>query len=149
MRLLDDEYRVYYYHQRGCGKSSRPVDSFESANYFENMQTLDRKLGMAALYAVEFPEHVEKMVLISPAGLLQFPPAFGGMDVVKEYLKEPQKRGYDEFIARYFDYGSIFQRSEEELSTLNRQYDLFYFQALREKAITLPESVTEIHGNGQ
>jgi proline iminopeptidase len=178
LRKLGDEYHIYYYHQRGCGKSTRPIDSFESANYYENMQTLDRKLGMAAqlmdierirrilnqdkliiighsyggflaaLYSIEFPEHVEKMILISPAGLLQFPPTHSGMDVVRKYLNEPQKREYDEFIGRYFDYGTIFQRNEDELSTLNSQYGLFYSRALREKGITLPESVTEVLGNG-
>jgi proline iminopeptidase len=178
LRFLGDEYHAYYYHQRGCGSSSRPIDSFSSDDYYENMQTLDRNLGMAAqlmdierirrilnqdklilighsfggfiaaLYAVEFPEHVEKMVLISPAGLLQFPPAHGGMDVVKEYLRESQKRAYDEFVTRYFDYGSIFQKNEQELSKLNRQYDLFYLQALEEKGIVVPESAAELQENG-
>jgi proline iminopeptidase len=45
--LLSDRYRLVYYHQRGCGRSSRPISSFAGANMYENMQALYRKLGLA------------------------------------------------------------------------------------------------------
>ncbi len=87
-------YKFFYYHQRGCGKSTHPVDGFESKNYYKNMVSLNSLLGMpaqladierirrileqdrlilighsyggflATLYALEFSEHVGKMVLI-------------------------------------------------------------------------------------
>ena len=39
---LEGDYRFYYYDQRGCGKSTRPFDTFASTNYYENMQALNK-----------------------------------------------------------------------------------------------------------
>ena len=109
LKPLSTSYRFQYYDQRGAGKSSRPIDKFTSSNYYENMQTLDRTLGLgaqiadierirhilgdekiilvghsfggfiASLYAAEFPEHVKALVLISPAEMLVMPPESGGL----------------------------------------------------------------------
>jgi proline iminopeptidase len=106
---LTDRYRFQYYDQRGCGKSSRPIDRFASSNYYGNMQTLDRTLGigaqiadmerirqilgdekiilighsfggfLASLYAAEFPEHVKALILVAPAEMLVMPPESGGL----------------------------------------------------------------------
>lgn len=100
---LTGEYRFHYYDQRGCGKSTRPIDRFESQNMYENMTRLNQTLGLgaqiadierirqilgedklilvghswggflASLYAAEFPEHVAALVLISPANMLVMP----------------------------------------------------------------------------
>jgi proline iminopeptidase len=100
---LTGDYRFHYYSQRGCGGSTRPIDRFESKNMYENMQTLDRTLGLgaqiadierirrilgdeelilvghswggflASLYAAEFPEHVATLVLVAPANVLVMP----------------------------------------------------------------------------
>lgn len=108
LSALEDSYRFIYYDQRGCGGSTRPYDRFESANQWENMQTLERTLGigaqlqdierirrllgeeklillghsygafLATLYAAEFPVHVEALVLVSPADLLVMKPGEGG-----------------------------------------------------------------------
>jgi proline iminopeptidase len=108
---LNDHYRFQYYDQRGSGKSSRPIDTFTSSNDYENLQALDRTLGLgaqiadierirqilgedqlilvghsfggflASLYAAEFPEHVKALVLVAPAELLVMPPASGGLFV--------------------------------------------------------------------
>ena len=102
-------YRFHYFDQRGCGRSTRPVDRFVSANYYQNMLRLDRALGLgaqiadierirrilgeeklilighsfggflAALYAAEFPEHVKGLILISPANVLVMPVDDGGL----------------------------------------------------------------------
>jgi proline iminopeptidase len=109
LALLNTNYTLHYYDQRGCGKSSRPIEKFASANYYENMQALDRTLGLgaqiadierirqilgddqvilvghsfggflAALYAAEFPEHVRALVLVAPAEVLVMPPPSGGL----------------------------------------------------------------------
>src|SRR5688572_17001953 len=39
-------HRVFYYHQRGCGKSTRPFDKFTSPNYYVNMKQLEQTLGI-------------------------------------------------------------------------------------------------------
>ena len=36
-----DGYEFYYYHQRGCGNSTHPVDRFKSGDYYANMVELD------------------------------------------------------------------------------------------------------------
>jgi proline iminopeptidase len=109
LKSLTSNYRFHYYDQRGCGKSSRPFDRFASSNYYENMQALDRTLGigaqiadierirqllgddkiilvghsfggfLAALYAAEFPEHVKALILVAPAEMLLMPPESGGL----------------------------------------------------------------------
>lgn len=109
MLPLKSEYRMHFYHQRGCGRSTRPVDKFTSSNYFQNMMTLDKALGLgaqiadierirrilgdekliiighsfggfiASLYAVEFPEHVHALILVAPADALVMPVKGGGL----------------------------------------------------------------------
>ena len=109
LKPLTDRYKFHYYDQRGCGQSTRPIDKFTSSNYYENMSTLDRTLGLgaqiadierirqilgddqlilighsfggflAALYAAEFPEHVAALILVAPADTLVMPPSTGGL----------------------------------------------------------------------
>jgi proline iminopeptidase len=100
---LTSTYRFHYYDQRGCGKSTRPIDRFASQNTYENMTKLDQTLGLGgqiadierirqllgedklilvghswggflgSLYAAEFPEHVAALILVSPANTLVMP----------------------------------------------------------------------------
>lgn len=106
---LTSQYTFHYYDQRGSGRSTRPISRFTSSNTYENMQTLDRTLGLgaqiadierirqilgddkiilvghsfggflASLYAAEFPEHVKALVLVAPAETLVMPPPSGGL----------------------------------------------------------------------
>jgi proline iminopeptidase len=161
-------YTFFYYHQRGCGQSTRPFDRFESKNYYKNMTSLIGALGMeqqladierirkilkagkivlighsyggyiATLYALEFPAHVEKMILLSPAGVLKLPADHDGMGAVKDYLPDKRKKDFDDFLKRYFDYGKIFTKSEKELAALNSEYSEFYVEASRHKGIDVP-----------
>jgi proline iminopeptidase len=96
-------YRVIYYHQRGCGRSTRPIHSFSGSNMYENMRLVHRTLGLpaqvgdierirrilgvdkmivighsfgaelAALWAAEFPEHVRALICVAPADLAVLP----------------------------------------------------------------------------
>jgi proline iminopeptidase len=100
---MSDEYQIHYYAQRGCGESTRPLDRFESSNTYQNMEILEKTLGLgaqiadierirrilgdeklilvghswggflASLYAAEFPHNVEALVLVSPANVLILP----------------------------------------------------------------------------
>lgn len=109
LRPLAGRYRFIYYDQRGCGRSTRPIDRFDSGNYYRNVRELDARLGLgthiadlervrkilgerrltlvahsfgallAALYAAEFPENVRGMLLVAPANLLKMPPGDGGL----------------------------------------------------------------------
>ena len=109
LKPLANQHRFHYYDQRGCGKSTRPVDRFALRNFYENMQTLNAALGLgaqvsdiekirrilndeklilighsfggflSALYAAEFPQHVKALVLVAPADLLVLPQKGGGL----------------------------------------------------------------------
>jgi len=161
-------YRFYYYHQRGCGKSTHPFNEFKSKNYYSNMTALIDKLGMeqqiadierirkildrekitiighsyggfiATLYAIEFPQHVEKMILVSPAGVLRLPPDDDGMAGIKKHLSDERKEDFDDWFKKYFDYGKIFTKSEKGLANLNTEYGEFYLEAAKRKGINVP-----------
>ncbi len=100
---LASGYRLVYYHERGCGQSTRPFRSLAGQSFYQSMQTLNRTLGLpaqvsdierirrilgrdklvlvghsfgaflAALYAAEFPEHVRAIVAVAPANLAVLP----------------------------------------------------------------------------
>lgn len=103
LKALGSAYRVHFYHQRGCGKSTRPIER-PAGSTGEKIQQVVRVLGiqeqvadierirrilgkekvilighsfggyLASLYAAEFPEHVAALVLVSPANLFRMPP---------------------------------------------------------------------------
>jgi proline iminopeptidase len=107
--FLAARYRLLYYHQRGCGLSSRPVKAFSGSNQYANMRALHQKLGLpaqvadiervrrllgvdrlillghsfgadiAALYAAEFPEHVRALVTVAPADMAVLPKKGGDL----------------------------------------------------------------------
>jgi proline iminopeptidase len=109
LKPLADRYRFIYYHQRGCGRSTRPIERFASSNYLANVKTLDAALGLgaqiadvervrrilgeeqlvivghsfggflASLYAAEFPERVKALILVAPADILVMPAKGGGL----------------------------------------------------------------------
>ncbi|MFP4363907.1 MAG: alpha/beta fold hydrolase [Spirochaetia bacterium] len=158
-RELDEQFEFFYYHQRGCGYSTRPVDSFESSNFYENMNAMNARLGieqqladierirrilgeekliiighsyggfLASLFAAEFPEKVEKIVLIAPANVVSMPQDEPGLyEQVREGLPASMRNDYDDYLERYFDYTSIFEHSEESLRLLNLEF-LPYYEA--------------------
>jgi len=171
-------YSFAYYHQRGCGKSTRPVDKFESQNFLQNMSILNKLLGiktqladierirhllkqdklilighsygafLATLYAFEFPERVEKLVLISPADILSLPSTHGGMDRMRKHLSLEEQAEFDAFLKEYFNYGAIFQKSEDELARINSGFAKFYVAALRKIGVGLAEETEETKGLG-
>jgi proline iminopeptidase len=109
LAVLTETHRFHYYAQRGSGQSSRPIDTFSSASFYDNMKTLESTLGisaqladierirrilgaqkltiighsfgafLAALYAAEFPERVAALVLVSPADVLVMPDKDGSL----------------------------------------------------------------------
>lgn len=167
LATLSGTYRFQYYDQRGCGDSIRPFDRFSSPNTYENMQTLEKSLGLgaqiadierirrilgeeklilvghswggfqAALYAAEFPEHVEALVLVSPATMLVMPQEdselFGS---VRAQLPEDQLAEYDAFLESYFDFNGLFQKSEADLVAMQEQFGSYYTSVIK---TNLPE----------
>ncbi len=158
---LTHQYRFHYYDQRGCGRSTRPIDRFDSNDFYANMTRLDRTLGLgaqiadierirqllgeeklilighsfggflASLYAAEFPERVEALVLVAPADVLVMPPEHGGLfEAVRERLPEEEKAGYDAFMERYLSFNDIFSRSEADLVALNSEFGRYYLAVI-------------------
>ncbi|MEW5869502.1 MAG: alpha/beta hydrolase [Chloroflexota bacterium] len=154
---LAEEYRFHYYDQRGCGKSTRPFDRFESSNMYANMTSLDRTLGLgaqiadierirqilgneklilvghswggflASLYAAEFPERIQALVLISPATALVMPQEEADLfDTVHQRLPEAQRSEFDAFMQDYMDFNKLFTRSEADLIALNERFGEYY-----------------------
>ncbi len=158
---LTQSYRFQYYDQRGCGQSTRPIDEFSSQNYYENLTTLDKTLGLgaqiadverirqilgeeklilvghsfggflASLYAAEFPEHVQALILVAPAETLVMPPPSGGLfEQVRKRLPEDMRADYDAYLKRYLDFQSIFSQSEADLTALNEEFARYYQSAV-------------------
>jgi proline iminopeptidase len=165
LAALADDYQFHYYDQRGCGQSTRPIDEFSASNYYENMTALDRALGigaqvadmerirrilgeeeiiiighswggfLASLYAAEFPERVEALILVAPANVLVMPQDDGGLfDAVEERLPESMRDDYAAWMEEYFDFGSIFSKSEAYLGALNEGF-VQYYEAVAQTSI--------------
>jgi proline iminopeptidase len=159
LKPLTGTYQFHYYDQRGCGKSTRPFDRFTSQNMYDNMTLLDKTLGLGAqiadierirqilgeekliiighswggflatLYASEFPERVEKLILISPANTLVMPQPDAESDLfasVRAKLPQDQLAEYDAFIKDYFDFNKLFTRSDSELVAMDEKFGKYY-----------------------
>lgn len=100
--------RLHFYHQRGCGQSTRPITAPPEGSTYDRMVVAEARLGLAeqiadverirrllgreqvvlvghsfgaliaALYAAEFPDRVRALVLVAPAPLFQLPVPDGG-----------------------------------------------------------------------
>ena len=167
---LTGEYHFNYYDQRGCGESTRPIDRFESTNMYQNMMELDRTLGLgaqiadierirqilgddklilighswggflASLYAAEFPEHVEALILVSPANTLVMPQPDADSDLfasVREKLPADQQAEFDAFMKEYMNFNTLFQKSEADLLAMNEEFGKYYVQVV-EMEETMP-----------
>lgn len=180
LKLLNNNYKFVYYHQRGCGKSTRPFDTFSSKNYYENMKLLEGKLGidaqladiehirqllgvekliivghsfggfLASLYAAEYPDHVAKLILVSPAEVLKMPQKDGGLyEEVRRLLPEgTEKKEYELYLKRFFDYGKIFSQSEQSLSRMNFEFGEYYAAALKTRGKVLSEPFLQRDAGG-
>lgn len=131
-----------------------------SNTYYQNLQTLDQGLGLeaqiadierirrilgvekftlighsfgaflAALYATEFPAHVELLVLVSPAEMLAMPAEYGGLfPRIRERLPESERAGFDAFLKEYLNFQNIFSKSESDLVALNDRMGDYFQQA--------------------
>jgi proline iminopeptidase len=160
---LTSEFQFHYYDQRGCGSSTRPIDRFESQNMYQNMQTLDQRLGLgaqiadierirqilgdeklilighswggflASMYAAEFPEHVEALILVSPANTLVMPQPEADSDLfaaVRAKLPPEEQAEFDDFMKEYFDFNALFQKSEAELVAMNEKFGEYYLKIM-------------------
>ncbi len=161
LEALTDRFKFYYYHQRGCGESTRPFDRFVGRNFYENMLTLERTLGLGAqiadierirqilgqdkltlvghsfggliatLYAAEFPDRVDKLILVAPAGLLTPPDKERNLfELARAELDEPERIKFDELVEEYLDFSSIFSKSDADLIEVHSRLGQYLLTAL-------------------
>ena len=165
---LASRYQFHFYDQRGCGRSTRPIDRFQSSNFYENVKTLDKALGLGAqvadierirrilgddqliivghsfgaflatLYAAEFPERVKAMILVGPADLLLFPPSTDFFAEIRALLPESRRAAYADFLKRYMEFGDIFTKSDEQLRALSTEFMKYYAEASQAKKAPVP-----------
>jgi len=173
---LTGEYRFHYYAQRGCGDSTRPIERFASTNVYENMKTLDQTLGLgaqiadierirqilseeklilighswggflASLYAAEFPERVEALILVSPANVLVMPQPEADSDLfasVRAELPADQQAEFDAFMKDYFDFASLYEKSEDDLVALNEKFAEYYIGIIGSDLETLEKDLPQ------
>jgi len=163
LQPLTDEYRFHYYDQRGCGQSTRPIDRFSSSNTYENMSELDRTLGigaqiadierirrilnqdrlilighswggfLASLYAAEFPDRVETLILVAPANVLIMPQPDADSDLfasVRSRLDEDEQVEFDAFMGDYMDFKTLYNLSEQDLVKKQLDFGEYYAKVL-------------------
>ena len=86
---------------------------------------------LASLYAAEFPEQVERLILIAPADLLVFPSPYGDFfKNIRNRLSVDLQAEYDAWQTEYFDLGSIFTKTTVELESLDARFGEFFGQAI-------------------
>lgn len=106
---IDENWEFVYFHQRGCGQSSRPIQRFQTTDMNANRAELVNRFGLsrltedieqirgilgtekliimghsfgafvATMYAVKYPDHVRGLILVSPAAVLTMPAENGGL----------------------------------------------------------------------
>ncbi|MHC5006632.1 MAG: alpha/beta fold hydrolase [Planctomycetota bacterium] len=177
---LAADYRVTYYDQRGCGLSTRPFDRFESPNYYANMKQLEATLGLgaqvadlerirrllgeqrlilighsfggflAALYAAEFPQHVEKLVLLAPANMLVMPvPEEDDLfAAVRDRLPLDRQAEFAGFLEEYLDFGALFDHDEDSLARMNLRLGNYLLEGMGQPVLPVPEPGAAIDNGG-
>jgi proline iminopeptidase len=169
--------RFVYYHQRGCGESTRPFDRLEGG-FMEKLETLERKLGLgaqvadierirrilgeeklvivghsfggfiASLYAAEFPERVAALILIGPATVVKMPNDHDDLfETIRSELPEERHAVFDTWRERYLSMNGILDSNEAELAALSRDFGTYWKEAVLARGLTFPEEL-EIDNNG-
>ena len=137
LKRLANQHCFHYYDQRGCGNSTRPIDRFASRNFYENMQTLNAALGLAA--QVSDIEKIRRILGISERG--------GLFEQVRATLPAHMRPQYAAYLKRYLDFSGVFTLSDSELAALNAEFGRYYGAAAATRGIAAP-SIEDMHGNG-
>lgn len=158
--LLGPELRIHFHDQRGSGRSTRPIDRVTEQNTYAAMQQVEAKLGLAqqiadvdrvraaagadravlighsfggliaSLYAAEFPEHVDALILVAPAKLVKMP--IEGDDLfarVRARLPETSRAEYDVLLKKTFALGEAIRLDEAALGALYDAFGRYFVEA--------------------
>ncbi len=180
LTMINDSYKFIYYHQRGCGKSTKPIKSFDGGNYYQNMLKLSNELGfksqladierirkilgedkltlighsfggfLATLYAIEFPQRVNCLVLVSPADVVRITDDEGGslFEKVEANLQATRKEDFRKFMnEKYFGvYKDLFSKTEQELIDIQMEFSNYYIEAVGDTDYVMEEENPELYG---
>jgi proline iminopeptidase len=152
---------VHTFHARGVGRSSRPFDRFPAPSFFKGATELEGTLGvgeqladmerirqhlgvpklslighsfggfLATLYAAEFPERVQSLVLLAPASMLTMPSKdFDFFANVRAGLGSDERRAaFDSFVARYLDFPGLVALDEDKAARTQIEFDSYWSEA--------------------
>jgi len=85
---------------------------------------------IAALYAAEFPARVSHLLLVAPAPLVVMPkPGPDLFALTRERLPGSERKAYDDYLARYFDFGWALDRDDETLGRFYAEFQTFHARA--------------------
>jgi len=87
---------------------------------------------LAAMYALEYPDHVDGMVLGAPASVLLFPNEYGDLfAMVRETLGSDDRRAaYDAMLGRYMNFGDACSWLESERKAINNEFGAYYVEVV-------------------
>jgi len=88
---------------------------------------------LASLYASEFPERVERLILVAPANVLVMPQPDSESDLfasVSASLPESKQAEFETFMAEYMDFNSLFEKTEDELVRMNIKFGEYYMEVI-------------------
>ncbi|RKH43671.1 alpha/beta fold hydrolase [Corallococcus sicarius] len=161
--ITGDTLRWHFYDQRGCGASSRPFTHAPPGGTWQAMQAVEARLGLAAqladlerirrllgkerltlvghsfgalvaaLYAAEWPERVEALVLVAPAPLVTMPVDEEGdlFTQVRARLDAEGQRALAAWMKHSFDFPARLKDDEAHLAEHFAGFGPLYVQALR------------------
>jgi len=165
---IADRYKIVYYDQRGCGRSDRPIKSFDGGDFMQNTRKLTRYLGLrrqiedieqirkvfgvekitlighsfggfiSAMYAKDYPENVNAIVFVAPANMLKFPVEDDLFSIIRDMLPDSMLPSFDDLLARTFDFSNIYGNTDDDLMKLNSEIVPFYAYAAEEMGFSMP-----------
>ena len=87
---------------------------------------------LAALYAADYPDHVAKLVLVAPAAVMITPGSGDGLygEIMARLTDDQDRKEFTAWLAQIFDFPSLLDKSETELSELYAAMTPFYGRAM-------------------
>ena len=117
----------------GMGAQLRDIEAFRMASGLDRISLVGHSYGglLAALYAAEYPDRVDALVLVAPAEVVRMPmrKSTGLYGSVADRLPPERRKEFAAFMQRFFDFKTLFTKSEREVQALNHEFLGYYAEA--------------------